>query len=182
MLSEEFEEFKEFEEKELGTVRIGEWAMGDGRFGVAGTTSGRAKNSARRWCCCCLRCSAPVLSRCHDAAMTGPSLGIECRSLSFGGITTRAAAQNRRGLAWQRNRTLGAPSFSPYRSRVPCADTPVRLLLAPGFQLLTPLLELLELLSLAWQFGGPWTVKRPYCLFVPGTYAGARWQKAFLRG
>ena len=33
-------------------------APANGRWG------GRAKNSARRWCCCCLRCSAPVLSRC----------------------------------------------------------------------------------------------------------------------
>ena len=31
---------------------------------------GRAKNSARRWCCYCLRCSAPVLSRCRGAAIT----------------------------------------------------------------------------------------------------------------
>jgi hypothetical protein len=51
----------------------------------------------------------------------GPSIRIEGRSIFLGGITTttHAAAQNRRGLAWQRNRTLGAPSFSPYRSRVP---------------------------------------------------------------
>jgi hypothetical protein len=49
----------------------------------------------------------------------GPSLRIEGRSVFLGGIRTHAAAQNRRGLACHRNRTLGAPSFSPYRSRVP---------------------------------------------------------------
>jgi DNA polymerase III subunit delta len=53
------------------------------------------------------------------------------RSIFVGGITTRAAAQNRRGLALLGNPTLGAPSFSPYRSRVPSptrphADTPHR--------------------------------------------------------
>jgi hypothetical protein len=41
MLSEEFEEFKEFEEKELGTVLIG--VSANGRFGLAGTTSGRGE-------------------------------------------------------------------------------------------------------------------------------------------
>jgi hypothetical protein len=42
----------------------------------------------------------------------------------MGGITTHTAAQNRRGLASQGNQTLGAPSFSPYRSRVPAPTRP----------------------------------------------------------
>jgi hypothetical protein len=48
----------------------------------------------------------------------GPSLRIDGSPFFLGGITTHAAAQNRRGLAWHRNRALGAPSFSPYRFRV----------------------------------------------------------------
>ena len=73
---------------------------------------GRARNSARRCCCYCLRCSAPVLSRCHGDDH-GPSLRIEGPSVFLGGITTDAAAQNWRGCAWHRHRTIGAPSFSP---------------------------------------------------------------------
>jgi hypothetical protein len=34
-------------------------------------------------------------------------------SVFLGGITTHVAAQNRRGLAWQKNQALGAPSFCP---------------------------------------------------------------------
>src|ERR1700757_4200729 len=56
----------------------------------------------------------------------GPSLRIEGRSVFLGGITSHAAAQNRRGMAWQRNQTLDAPSFSPYRSRVPAPFRPTR--------------------------------------------------------
>jgi len=55
-------------------------------------------------------------------------LRIEGSSVFLGGITTHAAAQNRRGLAGRTNRTIGAPSFSPYRSGSPCriAHTPTR--------------------------------------------------------
>jgi hypothetical protein len=55
-----------FVKGEVWEGRMGETAMArDGD-----TMIGRAKNSARRWCCCCLRCSAPVLSRCRAAAIT----------------------------------------------------------------------------------------------------------------
>ena len=45
-----------------------------------------------------------------------PSLGIKGRFGFLGRITIHVTAQNRRGLEWQRNKILGAPSFSPYPS------------------------------------------------------------------
>src|ERR1700756_2137555 len=54
----------------------------------------------------------------------GPSLRFLVVQFSWVVSQARAAAQNRRGLALLGNPTLGAPSFSPYRSRVPSPTRP----------------------------------------------------------
>src|ERR1700740_2607135 len=53
----------------------------------------------------------------------GLSLRIEGRFGFLGRYHNQRRSSKPARLAWQRNRTLGAPSFSPYRSRVP---TPFR--------------------------------------------------------
>jgi hypothetical protein len=88
--------------------RVAEMAMK--RFGVAEAKSGRAKNSAPRVVLLVFamsRAGFEPLFWCRD---DGPSLRIHGHSVFVGGITTNAAAQNRRG--W------GAKGTEPRARRV----------------------------------------------------------------
>jgi hypothetical protein len=81
--------------------------------------NGRAKNSARRMVLLLFALSRAGFEPLLWRGDQGPSARIEGRFGFIGRYHIPRRGSKPARIAWQQNLTLGAPSFSPYRSRVP---------------------------------------------------------------
>jgi hypothetical protein len=81
--------------------------------------NGRAKNSARRMVLLLFALSRAGFEPLSLRGDHGPSSRIEGRFGFIGRYHIPRRGSKPARIAWQQNLTRGAPSFSPYRSRVP---------------------------------------------------------------